>query len=320
MTTDAEEPGRARARWDFHEVNVPVVVVLIAITAVLTVVGWWYRPGSTAYPTVSRRLAFTVVADARSLVMTLRRVGTDGAVLTLYDDDRFYAGAAAHGVTPGGWRIGIDGLGTGKVVRRPQPQPRGSGVPIPPGHAGLDHEFAPIPRVTGGRTPVLPDVGHVARLTYHPVSADAPLYLQIRWDSKAPVRLDGAYLTAQLPGVSVVWSGAAPASVPLATTLAPGAGDVGRFALQATVGPTVTAARSWTWQLDQTPAQATPYEAKNVAFTPIAFSAVNVSETQRESVRVFLSGVLLGIAGGAVLGVVLELVKIRRIRGDAGQR
>jgi hypothetical protein len=304
MTTDAPAPRRRVTRWDFREVNVLVLVVLLAITAILAVVGWWYRPGSTAYPTVPRRLAFTVNADARSLVTTLRRVGDDGAVLTLYDDDRFGLGDEGHGVTPRGWSVGISGLGTGRVVRHPT----GGAVPYPADQAADIHTQMAIPAV---RTrPPLTEVGGPS-LIFEPVAPDAPLYLQVRWASDAPVRLDGAYVSAQLPGVSVSWPNAAPASLPMAMTLSPAAGDVGRFSVQATIGPTFTA-RSWTWQVDAASSNGPLDSQSSTTFEPVAMSAVNVSATQQESVRTFFVGVLLGIAGGAVLGVILELVKIRR--------
>lgn len=303
-----------RARWDFREVNVLLVVVLAALTGVIGVIGWWYRPGTSAYPTVRRSLALTVDADARSLVLTLTRVGADGAVLTIYDDDRFYSGASAHGVTPGGWSVGIDGLGAGRVVRRP----RGPGVPIPPDQSPMDHDPVPIPRVHGGPTERLTDIGHQPALTYEPESPTAPLYLQIRWARHAPVRVDGAYLSAQIPSVRVFFSGAPPAALPLATTLAPRAGDVGRFSVQATTGP-VTAARTWEWHLESEAIPPPPNGGQTSAsFEPIALSAVNVSQTQQESARAFLSGVLLGVAGGAVIGVIAELARIRRRRDEGG--
>ena len=302
----------ARERWDFREVNVLLVVVLAALTGVIGVIGWWYRPGTSAYPTVPRRLAFTVQADTRSLVLTLTRTGADGAVLTLYDDDRFFAGASAHAVTPGGWAVGIDGLGSGRIVRRP----RGTSVPIPVEQTPFDHRPLPIPRVHGGPTRRLTDVGHQPALTYTPVADDAPLYLQIRWADHAPVGLDGAFLSAQLPSVTVRWPGTAPASVPLAATLAPVAGDVGRFSVQATTGP-MTTPRTWEWHLDSAPTGPPPEGGQpSASFDPIALSAVNVSETQQESARAFLSGVLLGVAGGAVIGVIAELARIRRRRPD----
>ena len=46
----------------------------------------------------------------------------------------------------------------------------------------------------------------------------------------------------------------------------------------------------------------------------------NVAETQQENVRAFIAGVLLGIAGGAVITLIAELVKIRRIRSGPARR
>jgi hypothetical protein len=322
VTTTGEEPGSHRhapgARWDLSEVSVRLVVVMLVLTAVIAVLGWQYRPGTGAYPTVPRRLALTVDADAQSLVLTLVRTGSDGAILTLYDDDRFGdsagAGAAAHGVTPGGWGVGIDGLGTGRVVRDPGP----GRVPIPPDQSAFDHTPMRRPTVHRAAPVRLTDVGHVPAVRFVPDADGAPLYLQIRWGSHAPVRLDGAYLGAQLPGVQVHWSGGAPASVPMTTTLVPHAGDVGQFSIQATSGPSVTGARTWTWHVDATPSVSGAGEPPSGRFDPVAFSGVNVAATQDENVRAFLAGVLLGIAGGAVMTAIVELAKIRRVRKVAG--
>lgn len=320
MTNAGEEPGshdRAPApgaRWDLSDVSIRLVVVMLVLTAVIAVLGWQYRPGTGAYPTVPRRLALTIDADTRSLVLTLERTGSDGAILTVYDDDRFGAVAAAHGVTPGGWGIGIDGLGTGRVVRDPGP----GRVPIPPDQSLFDHMPMRLPAVHRAAPVRLPDIGPVPAARFVPDADDAPLYLRIRWRTDAPVRLDGAYLGAQLPGVQVHWPGGAPESVPMTTTLVPHAGDVGQFSIQATTGPSVTATRTWTWHFDATPSVGGAGQVPSGRFDPVAFSAVNVAATQDENVRAFLAGVLLGIAGGAVMTALVELVKIRRIRSAAG--
>lgn len=318
MTVETEEAAPAgadagattsRARWDASDVSIRLVVVMLVITAVIAVLGWQYRPGTGAYPAVPRRLALSVTADAHSLVMTLARTGSDGAVLTLYDDDAIQVGGSSYGATPGRWKIGIDGLGTGTVVRDPGP----GLVPVPPGQTAFDHTRLRLPQVH--RVPRdRPLEGEpVPAESYRPVAAHAPLYLEIRWHDHAPVVLDGAYLSAQMPSVQLFWPDAAPASIPMATTLLPRAGDVGQFSLQATQGPSVTGPRSWTWH-EEAPAITAPNALQPIArFDPIAFSAVNVSETQQENVRAFIAGVLLGIAGGAVITLIAELVKLRRI-------
>ena len=309
--TDAEP---RRARWDLSDVSIRLVVVMLVLTVVIAVLGWQYRPGSGAYPAVPRRLALTIDADVRSLVMTMTRSGTSGAVFTIYDDDALGA-TPAHGVTVGRWKVGIDGLGAGRVVRGPGP----GDVPIPADAFKGDHIPVPIPRVEPFVPEQLTEPGPRHAANFRPVEKTAPFYLRIRWREHAPVALDGAYLSAQLPGVVLYWPGGAPASIPMTTTLTPRAGDAGQFSLQATTGPSVTGARSWAWHLDVA-ARATTSGAKPSArFDPIAFSAASVAETQQENVRAFLSGVLLGIAGGAVITLIAELIKIRRVR-RAGER
>src|SRR4051794_25259652 len=124
-----------RSRWDVGDISVRLIVAMLVLTVVIAVLGWQYRPAGGGYPVVSRRLAITVDAEARSLVLTLARTGDDGAVLTLYDDDRFAAGPQGYGVTPGGWAVGLDGLASGRVVRDPGP----GVVPIPADQSRFDH-------------------------------------------------------------------------------------------------------------------------------------------------------------------------------------
>jgi hypothetical protein len=311
VTTGTGEEQRG-ARWDLSDVSVRLVVVMLVLTVLIAMLGWQYRPGSGAYPEVPRRLALTIYADARSLVMTMTRTGSSGAVLTIYDDDALGA-TPAHGVTAGGWKVGIDGLGAGTVVRDPG---RGE-VPIPPDASPFDHLRVPVPRVESFAPPRLTDLGPQPAANFRPVDAGAPFYLRIRWREHAPVALDGAYLSAQLPGVVLSWPGDPPASIPMTTILTPRAGDLGQFSLQATTGPSVTGARSWTWHLDSAAHVATVGAQPSAGFDPIAFSAASVAETQQETVRAFIAGVLLGVAGGAVITLIAELIKVRRVRGAA---
>ena len=311
MSTGNEASPR-RARWDLSDVSVRLVVVMLVLTVLIAVLGWQYRPGSGAYPAVPRRLALTIDADARSLVMTMTRTGSGGAVLTIYDDDALETGPA-HGVTAGGWKVGIDGLGSGRVVRDPGP----GVVPIPADAIKGNHIPVPIPRIEPFVPKQLTEPGPRQAANFKPVEKTAPFYLRIRWREHAPVALDGAYLSAQLPGLVLYWPGGAPASIPMTTTLTPRAGDTGQFSLQATTGPSVTGTRSWAWHLDATASASTSGAQPSGRFDPIAFSAASVAETQQENVRAFLSGVLLGIAGGAVITLIAELIKIRRVRGAA---
>ncbi len=48
----------------------------------------------------------------------------------------------------------------------------------------------------------------------------------------------------------------------------------------------------------------------------ITVSAVNTSETQHDSYQAFLSGILLGVAGGAMVALIQELVAPFRSRRE----
>ena len=160
-------------------------------------------------------------------------------------------------------------------------------------------------------------LGHLPEANFRPVATDAPFYLQIRWrDARTGARSTARTSAPSSRASSVVWPGAG------AGVGADGDDAASRARVTSAssrsrrrVGPSVTGARSWTWHRDEAPAPGDAADAAAGArFDPIAFSAVNVAETQQENVRAFFAGVLLGIAGGAVIGVIVELVKIRRVR------
>jgi hypothetical protein len=53
-----------------------------------------------------------------------------------------------------------------------------------------------------------------------------------------------------------------------------------------------------------------------LASAPLEVSAVNASETQHDTYRAFLSGILFGVAGGAAIALVQELVAPFRARRE----
>jgi len=113
----------------------------------------------------------------------------------------------------------------------------------------------------------------------------------ICWSHVAPVRLAGAYLSAQFAPVTLVYGHLQHV---LSVLILKGA-DTSDFSIQSPVTPRSTNATSWSW-----------FQAASTQ--SIHLSAINVTTSQYENHQAFLSGIALGIAGGALITILQELV------------
>ncbi len=84
-----------------------------------------------------------------------------------------------------------------------------------------------------------------------------------------------------------------------------GEGTTADFSVQSVVLPSTDYGGGWQWS------------GRPLADTPLAVSAVNTSETQHDSYQAFLSGILFGVAGGALVAIIQELVAPFRAREGA---
>jgi hypothetical protein len=94
------------------------------------------------------------------------------------------------------------------------------------------------------------------------------------------------------------------AAVPLTRVLNPRAGDLANYVIQSLTSASSANASSWTWDA-------------TVTTDVIRVSAVNVSGTQHDNFLAFLSGITLGIAGGALMAILQEVVAPLSRRRDA---
>jgi hypothetical protein len=274
-----------------------MVVVLVVILLVLVVVGWALRPQSTGFPNVPENVSLTAEATGvTAIAETLTRTPHNGATLVLSVSD----GAAAP-TDP--WILAVGNLGGGRICT-----PKGA-VPQPGGGAEFYEPLQPYhisrpPKVSIGGPPV----------TFTDVNGRGNFYVELCWSSQAPVNLNRSYLSAQFPPilVSPLPNGGVPAdgipsslaSVQLTRMLVPRAGDVADYVIQSLTAATSADADSWTW--DDT-----------VTANSIRLSAVNVSGTQHDNYLAFLSGITLGIAGGALIAILQEFVAPLSRRRDA---
>jgi hypothetical protein len=83
-----------------------------------------------------------------------------------------------------------------------------------------------------------------------------------------------------------------------------GALDSADYTLQSITQPTSVTEGGWQWS------------PKFPAAEPVTLSAVNTSETQHDSYWAFLSGIVLGVAGAALVALIQELVVPFRSRKE----
>jgi hypothetical protein len=130
------------------------------------------------------------------------------------------------------------------------------------------------------------------------------VFVKFCWSSAAPAAINGAYLNAHIPPVL---SATSPAGYVVSRQLNLGESDSSDFVLQSIVQPTGVTQGGWQWR-----------PTRLTAAQTLAVSAVNTSETQHDSYDAFLSGIFFGIAGGALVALIQELVAPFRSRHESG--
>lgn len=228
-----------------------------------------------------------------SLAVNLTRNADNSALLTVIGNDGFWNKPATLNVLSPG-KAHVCQPRHGDIVASDEPANHQPGIPYPrlvvsrPGHLGV-----PAMRLQSRRG----------------------LYFRLCWSSNAPVGLDGSYLSASLPEVAVQDS---PASVPVTIVLVPHAGDTSSYSLQATPNPSQTDGSSWTWSDSSTSSTSLEGTVFTTTSTPpIYVAAVNAGGTQEDALRALFAGILLGIAGAALVAILQELISPLSRRRDA---
>jgi hypothetical protein len=132
------------------------------------------------------------------------------------------------------------------------------------------------------------------------IHGSGAFYIKLCWASGGPVQVSGAYLSARF--VPVITS--LGQSLVLTRLLNLGDGTTADYSIQSAVQPSDPYTVGWKWAV------------RPVASEPLEVSAVNASETQHDTYRAFLSGILFGVAGGAAVALVQELVAPFRARRE----
>jgi hypothetical protein len=149
-----------------------------------------------------------------------------------------------------------------------------------------------------------PTLGFKAR-GYHltGIAGTGQMYVQLCWPPGAgPVAENGAYLNARFPPLQVF----APKEGNGATRqLNVRSADSADFTIQSLQQPTSATSGGWQWSTNSL-----------VASESLSFAAVNTSQTQHDTYDAFLSGIFFGVAGGALVALILALIAPLAARQD----
>jgi hypothetical protein len=314
------------------EIHLLLVVVLVILSVIIGAIGFALRPGTDEPPAVSNANLTLYVYEqkspsaipndpARVDVDEIMMQDTSSIVLMQIDlFATFPKAGAAH------WE-----LGTSISQSQPYPCPDpytylGTAQPDP---VSINNAQFTIGNHPVNRAGIANFVGHRSTRTAANVLGlygQSPSSVQIGrlspiaeidlcWTRNLPMAFDGEYASAALPAVAVV-SETTGMDLPINLTRSlyfenirqPHQPITAEYSLQAGTLPTSTDPSGWHWSGGQRPGS-------------VELTAVDISISQHEAYLGFLSGVLFGIVGGAlvlILQEILEPVRVRRrARGSA---
>jgi hypothetical protein len=268
-----------------HLVGISTLAVL---TVGLALLGWSLRPASGGYPVVTSPMAIFAPALGPGAVSedfteALTSQG-NGAVMTLT-----YSTPFVNLERKGGWSLyAFDPTPGWRVCTPSHVSFREATVLV---EALLPRQrVIPEPGITGTEGP---------GSTEFEIASSGPLFVKLCWSNDGPVESNGSYLSAYFVPVSN-----ARMRVNLTRQLNLGMGSTAGYSIQSAVQPSSETSKGWQWS------SGTP---SNVG---IAVSTVNTSETQHDTYLAFLSGIVFGIAGGALVALIQELVAPFRTRRE----
>jgi len=249
-----------------------MVSILVFVFVAFVAIGWALRPPASGFPSVPNTLYLQVLAPGVHTLTEQLVQRADGSVQLIVQSDQNPQGPTLLGIyNPAGARVC-----TPKHLYRFT----SSGILRMPA-------FKVTEERASQSNPNAP-VGPVAETIVNSVGPG--VYVDICYPRTPPVRFVGAYLSAQFPKVQLL-SGRLQN---LRSKLTVKGANTADFSIQSPLSPSSTDVASWTWS-----------QAGGLA---IHFSAIDASTSQYENHQAFLSGIALGIAGGALITILQELV------------
>jgi hypothetical protein len=263
-----------RTRTYIDQLKGVLVVVLAVIVTALTIVGIVFLPSSGGFPSVVNNMTLSVEETGFPAVNeVIDRVG-NGSTLTIQGAD---TNPTDQHNQP--YSVFIYNIGSAYLCTPDSVVVNGGGNSFPVPH---QHLQGSLPS-TGGNG----EVTSISEVTGH-----GYLFVRMCWKSRGPVALSGSYLSAQFPGFGGYGS---TSSYAVTHQLNPVAGNTSNYLLQSIEQPTSVIPTGWQW-------------SGYPRVLPIAVSAVNTSATQHDSYLAFLGGIAFGVAGGAAITLIQELL------------
>lgn len=255
----------------------------------LGLLGWSIRPASGGFSAVPADLQLFVptAAPALAFTETISPASGGGAVLTLEGTPEITDVVPTHPFTLVVNNLGGGRLCTPSVLTKDQ---LGLTFHLPPQHAG---KSAGLDYVAPGGRPIT-------------ISGRRYFFVRLCWPTSGPVALHGAYLSARFPPTEVFGATNDAQNVARQLTLGTSDATTADFNIQSLPQPSSSTDREWIWAARKS----------QVLPEALAFTAVNTSETQHDSYDAFISGIFFGVAGGALVSLVAELVAPFRPRQE----
>ncbi len=309
------EQAESSARSYLDDVHVPLLSVLVVLSVIIGAIGFAIRPGADQPPVVpTTDFYLSLIQQSRDGTPSPRRELVEetmeqqdpSTVLVQLD---IFAVFAATG--PVSWTLLESDASSPGPYSCPDPATYlGTAVPDPV-------DFSGSRPTIGGQAVTRAELGnftgHIARK-----SSSFGLYgtapgvvragalvpvaeLDLCWTTDRPMAFDGQFASASLPGIQYG------AGLSMARNLyfdnpQENHQDItAQYSLQAGTPPTSTSPYGWHWTASKDG-------------DPVQLTAMSIPESQNSEYLGFVSGVLFGVAGGALVLILQELLEPIRIR------
>jgi hypothetical protein len=266
-------------RRHLAQIHLEWVAVLVVVFVVLVVVGWSLRPQSSG---------FRPIQTGQYVVVTGQGVGTITQTLTRTRSGEVQLQVRSDQTSSGPWTVSAYFTTGYRVCQPANVVNAASGFSA---NAPIEPYRVRHPQVVLVGGPPTPDVVVASR--------GRVILARFCWASTttgAPVKLNGSYLNALFPGAGTADPDADPPPPASAVTsvLVANAGDTSDFAVQTGTADSDSNPAAWSW-------------TRSSNDPPARITAVNTSNAQNDQFHAFLAGIVLGIAGGALITILQEL-------------
>lgn len=273
-----------------NRLHLVLVAILLVLTVALGLLGWSIRPSSGGFSAVpaDMQLFVPTAAPALEFTETISPTGGGGSVLSLEGTPEITDVVPTQPFT-----LVVNNLGDGRLC---------TPSVLTNDQIGLAIHLAPQLLRQGAAQAFL-TLGRNKPVT---ISGRGYFYVRLCWPSDGPVAVHGAYLSARFPPTEVYETTRDAQGFARQLTLGSSDATTADFSVQSLQQPTSLTDSEWIWA---------PRTSK-VLMQALAFTAVNTSETQHDSYDAFISGIFFGVAGGALVSLVAELVAPFRPRQE----